>query len=137
MIRGNVVPEEFIILSKAFEELDVNLNAKFALLEIFIVAELAISKALQKLKLDAGVSKGKLKEYRKEVSISYCINIELPAFCKDLSDQERQVLGDIDKTRKLRNDVVHEGAPVSQEQALESIKAVSNLLVFLLNRKLI
>ncbi|MBK8814521.1 MAG: hypothetical protein IPN42_02970 [Methylococcaceae bacterium] len=137
VLEGNLVSDEFRLLAKAHEELDINLNAKFALLESFIVAELAISKALYGVKRKAGVSKKKLDEYETEVSISYMINVELPAFLDHITNQERQTLGEIDRIRKLRNEAMHKGKPVTQEQALLSINACSNLLYLLNNRGLL
>lgn len=137
LFKGNSVFDELKLLAKAHEELDINLNAKFALLESFIVAESAISKSLHKLKIKAGVSKKKLDEYETEVSISYMINIELPAFLDHITDQERQTLGKIDHIRKLRNEAMHKGKHVTQEQALSSINSCYALIYMLNNRGLL
>jgi hypothetical protein len=48
---------------KAFEEIDLHRNYKYALIEAFIVAESVISRVLRGIKKDRGVSKEILDAY--------------------------------------------------------------------------
>lgn len=136
LTQGSTLKEEFRLLEKAFEEIDLNNNYKYALLESFIVAESLISRLLRKIKLEKGVSKGKLEDYETEVGIGYQINVEIPVLFDDLTNDERQILGNVDKIRKVRNKVVHEGISVSEETALEAINSVSNLIAMFSTRNL-
>jgi len=135
--QGNSVKPEFRLLSKAYEELDLNRNYKYSFLESFIVAEGVISKVLRQIKLSKGVSNKKLKDFEKDLGISYQINIELPLLLENITNSERQILGDIDKVRKIRNDVVHNNASVSEETAIETLNSVQKLLDLFIERKLI
>lgn len=134
---GAKLNDEFKFLSKAHEEVDINRNYKYALLESFIVAESAISESLRKLKLAKGVSKSKLNDYETEVSISYQINVEMPILLDNITPEERQVLGGVDGIRKIRNDVVHNGADVDENTALNALNWVSKLITMLAERNLI
>ena len=136
LVQGKPLKEESRLLEKAFEEADLHRNYKYAFLESFIVAESVISMALRKIKQDKGVSKTKLKEYAKEVGIGYQINVEIPVLFDNLTDNERQILGSINKIRKIRNEVIHEGISVSEETALEAINSVSKLIEMFLLRNL-
>ena len=133
--KGFLVTEEHRLLSKAYEELDLHQNYKYALLESFITAEMVISKFLREIKLSKGVSKGKLKEYKSEVGIGYQTNIELPAFLDNLTPNERKILGEINRIRSIRNDVVHEGKAVSEKEALDAVNATASLISMLDERK--
>ena len=132
-IRENnfeITTEEELLI-KALDEFEDNKNFKYALLDSFISAETAIMKFVNKLKLENGVSKNKLDDYKEEVSISYVINIEIPFLVENLTDDERSVLGRINRVRKIRNDVVHNGKNVTEQEAREAINAVFDLLKFI------
>jgi len=119
--------EESEDLLRAFEELSVNENPKWAFLDVFMAAELAIAKFVNENKIARGVSSAKLRDFRRDIGISYMINVDLPLLLSPLSPQERRVLTGIDVVRKKRNDVVHEGAAVSEDEALRAINAARDL----------
>ena len=76
------------------------------------------------------MSKKKLDDLESEIPISYMISVELPCFIKYDNDK-RQTLGEIDRIRKLRNNVVHRGCEVSEkdaQSALDALKKLHNML---------
>ncbi len=127
----NIYFEQNNLLVKAFEEIRINKNFKYAFLEIFIVIEVLVSRFLRNLKLQNGVSKGKLDKYETEISISYMLNVEIPAFIADITEKERNLIGQIDSIRKKRNDIVHKGDTVNETDAIEAIKFTMKLMEFI------
>ena len=82
---------------------------EFALLQIIIAAEIATTRFIDKMLQAAGVSKSKLNDYRADLTFSQKLNIYLFALCPPGMKPQRQLIGSIDRGRKLRNDVMHEG----------------------------
>jgi hypothetical protein len=121
-------------LLRAFEELTVNENPTWALLDIFMAAELAIAQFVNRSKIAKGVSKTKLEDFRRDIGVSYMINVDLPLLLSPLSAQERKTIECIDSVRRKRNNVVHEGAVVSKDEALNAINAASHLFDLLKRR---
>ena len=121
--------DELII--KAIEECKVNKNYKYALLNAFTAVEVVVSDFLTEFKIKNGVSNKKLEEYKSEIGISYMLNVEVPMVMKDLSNEGRIILGNVDKVRKKRNAVIHSGAQVSDKEAKEAINAVLKLLALI------
>lgn len=68
-------------------------------------------------KRSQGVSKTKLKDYQDEVPMGCKVNVEAPLFLGTPSAHENGWL------RRKRNEVVHEGAPVPDDEAIKSQKA--------------
>ncbi|MED4069612.1 hypothetical protein [Priestia megaterium] len=114
-------------LLKAFEEAKLNNNYKYTLLESFIAVESIVMKFVNEIKIQKGVSKSKLKEYKTEVGIGYVLNIELPLLL-DLSDEERKIIGNVNNIRKKRNSVVHEGEDVSKKEAETALNSAIKLM---------
>jgi len=128
---------EHELLSNALELFGYSKNYKFALLESFIAAEAVIERVLKKLKLSKGISNNKLKEYKKEVPISYKINIELRLILIDLMASEIETINKVDSVRKKRNLVVHEAEEVNSEEARAAINSVYDLLDLFDKRELL
>jgi len=126
--------ESYDGLLRAFEELAVNENPKWALLDAFMVLELAAARFINEAKIAKGVSKKKLEEFHRDIGISYMLNVDLPLFLFPLSEKERQTIQEADAVRRTRNKVVHAGGVVSKEEALHAINAASNLLDLLKSR---
>ena len=78
---------------------------------------------LHDLKLKLGASKSKLDDFEEEVPFSYMLNIECPVLIGNLTDDERQTIGEMDRIRKKRNAIIHKGEEVSEQEALEAIRA--------------
>jgi hypothetical protein len=116
------------VLGQAQRALEVARVPQTAVVEAFIAAELAIAAVVREKKLAGGVSKTKLNSYDTEVGIGYMINVELIYLLNISSQDDLKTIGDVDRIRKLRNDVVHNGAIPSAEQAHEAILAVRKLL---------
>ncbi len=126
--------ENYDGLLRAFEELSVNENPKWALLDAFMMMELAAARFVNDAKIAKGVSKTKLEEYRRDIGISYMLNVDLPLLLCPLSVKERQTIQEADAVRHTRNKVVHAGGVVSKEAALHAISAANNLLDLLKSR---
>lgn len=125
--------EEWLV--KATEELVVNQNFRYALLDAFSAAESIVGRVLQKIRLAKGVSKKKLEAYEAEIGVGYMLNVELPSMLEHLNEKERQILGKVDGVRKLRNEVIHRGADVSKSDAADAIAHVALLIAMLQTRK--
>jgi hypothetical protein len=109
-------------------------NFRYALLEAFTAVEVCVSRFLNTAMISRGVSKGKLEEYESEVSMAYKLNIELPLLLNNINNKEREVIGSVDKLRKLRNAVIHTGRPVSEVEAKESVRVTGALFDMLVSR---
>lgn len=131
------IPPEYIQLVNAFDELVVRRNAKHAFLEAFITAEAVTGHALRVLKLARGVSKKKLDEYASEVSISYMLNVEIPAFVEQLTEAERATISHVNRLRRVRNDIVHNGRLVTEEAAFEAVNVVQAFIDIFNSRQLL
>ena len=126
------VAEELLL--NAHEAAYYRKNFRYALVEAFTAAEVCVSNFLSKSKLGRGVSQGKLKEYKDEVSISYKLNVEMPVFLENLRLDERQAIGRVDGLRKQRNEVVHGAKFVSEAEAKEAVETTGALFNMLIAR---
>ncbi|NJX16263.1 hypothetical protein [Tamlana crocina] len=126
--------DEFYL--KAKEEFYVNNNYKYGILELFTMIEVLIVDKLTKYKLANGVSKKRLKDFKKDIPISYLINVELPLILNNITDYDRGVLGKIDSIRKIRNDIVHENKKPTKEECEFAFKAVNDFLGILNKNRL-
>lgn len=131
-LMATLVPKEQALT--VAQQIQVNRNFKFALLQAFIYCEAAISDFLRSKKLAAGVSKKKLDELQSEVPFSYMLSVELPSFVA-CDKHERQLLGEIDRLRKLRNNVVHRACDVTEKDAEKALIALQKLHQFLAKSK--
>lgn len=109
-------------------------NFKYSLLEAFISSEYVVTKYLTDEKIRRGVSSKKLKNYDSEVTMSYKLNIELPVFLEKLTNKERQLIGNVDKVRRWRNDIVHRGKIPTEDEATFAVEAVSEFFQMLARR---
>ena len=116
-----------IALVDAYEELLLDRNFRSAFLSAFTIGEVMVRQYLHELKLKRGASKGKLDEFEAEIPFSYLLNVELPTLIGNLTDEERQILGAVDRTRKKRNAIIHKGEDVSQQEVVDTLNAVKNL----------
>lgn len=114
-------------LLRAFEELSINRNPTWALLDIFMVVEIEVAQFVERSKIAKGISRSKLNDYRRDIGISYMLNVDLPLLLSPISDRERNVLAHADAVRRKRNQVVHAGAVVSAEEALHAINTANDL----------
>ncbi|MFH0792471.1 MAG: hypothetical protein V2A74_00400 [bacterium] len=129
---GNVVPPESEALEKAYEDVAVRRNYKYALLDAFICAEIFVTRYIVSLKQRKGVSKSKIDRFKTEVPFGYVLNVELPCLVEGgLSPTEFELISQVDNVRKLRNDVVHENGEVTEKDALHAVNAVRSLIHFL------
>lgn len=107
---------------------------RYAVLDAFTAIETATTNILEGFKVKKGVSKAKLENYRTEVTMAYKLNIEMPICLEPVSEGEKGILGNADKLRKLRNEIIHKGKTPSKEEAEESLKASRKLLDMFINR---
>jgi len=128
LLSGNETTESIIRIGR---DISVYNNFKFGLLDSFIICESLISRFLRDFKISKGISKNKLDDYEKEIPVSYLINIELPTLISDMTEKEKQLIGDLNRVRKLRNDVVHKNKDVNENDALfafNTLQGVHNLI---------
>ncbi len=93
--------------------------------------EIAIVNFLKEKKLQKGVSKNKIESFETEIGISYLINIELQLVA-DVNDQRlKDLIAEMNKLRKLRNDVIHENRIVTRENAEEAISILGKFLNYI------
>ena len=55
------------------------------------------------------------------------LNIELSMLVDNLTKEGREILGEVDRVRRMRNDIVHEGKRPTEQEAQFSVKAVEKL----------
>jgi len=116
--------DEFLL--KAREEFYVKNNFKYSILELFTMIEVLVVDILTKYKLANGVSNKKLKEFKKNIPISYLINVELPLILNEITIEDRKVLSKIDSIRKIRNEIIHESRKITREECEFAFKAVND-----------
>lgn len=120
---------EFVL--KASEELHVHGNFKYSFLESWTGLEIAIVNFLKEKKIQKGVSKNKIESFETEIGISYLINIELQLVA-DVNDQRlKDLIAEMNKLRKLRNDVIHENEIVARENAEKAISVLGKFLNYI------
>jgi hypothetical protein len=134
LAAGETTPKPQEALLKALEELKVNSNYRYAFLLAFFAFEAVISDFLRHIKLGRGVSPGKLKEYEKDLGISYMVNIDLPLVTYP-DKRIQEILSDLNRVNTIRNGIVHKARDVSQEEAAFAITTVSKLFEILATRR--
>ena len=107
---------------RASREVYVTGNYKYALLEVFIFIEQIVYRSLKTMMAAKGISNNKIKDFEKEVGIAYKLNIDFPILLPDFHLHE-QTFQDVDKIRKKRNAVIHNGDSVTKGEALFAIEA--------------
>lgn len=132
LLNSNKTKESIIRIGR---DISVYNNFKFGLLDSFIVCESLISIFLRDFKITKGVSKNKLDDYEKEIPVSYLINIELPSFISDMTEKEKQLIGDLNRLRKLRNDVVHKNKDVNENDALFAFNTLQGVHMLIEERR--
>jgi len=122
-------------LNKAKEELYINKNYKYSLLDSFFCIESILSNFLSEEKIIKGITNKKLKNYKSEVGIGYKLNIELPLFISDFNVAVKEMLNNIDKIRGIRNDVVHENKNVTEDEAKLALKFATDFYYYIMELK--
>ncbi|HLG41407.1 MAG TPA: hypothetical protein VI461_17135 [Chitinophagaceae bacterium] len=123
------VLNEFIL--KASEELNVHKNYKYSLIESWTALEIAIVSYTTDHKVKKGISKNKIKDYERDIGVSYLINIELPLIHPTNDTAFKNLLSQIDLIRKLRNNAIHENKSVSETDATNAIKTLVEFLNYI------
>ncbi|MFB5661534.1 hypothetical protein [Alteribacillus sp. HJP-4] len=112
-----------LLLNRAAGELYSNDNPKYAFLDIFIALESFITEILNKYKKEVvKISKTKINEYKKNLTISYVLDIELRIiFNNDFEDNENELFTKVKGLAKKRNKIVHEKKDVTFKEAEEAL----------------
>jgi hypothetical protein len=96
-----------------------------AVLESIIALEMALSVFVRRRLTDRGVSKSSFERVKKDITLSLMLNIELTSLAPDDQRPAPEIVGRLNRARKLRNLIVHEGkASVSESEATEAVEAV-------------
>lgn len=83
---------------------------RYGLLLTVIVAEMATARFVGKHLQERGVSKKKWDDLNKDFTYSMMLNTQLHALSPAHLKPEREILGVLNRGRKVRNDLMHEGA---------------------------
>jgi len=81
---------------------------QFALLQLAMAAEIATAQFVRTGWLARGVSRKKLKEYEHDIGFAEMLNVHLFALCPPERRPDRSLVGEVDRVRRCRNDLVHE-----------------------------
>lgn len=119
------------LIAKAARHISAFKNYKYGLLECFFAIESIIYQYVTMKKTEKGISIKKIKESTGRVGISYIINIEMPLLLNNYDLEAKSLLNEIDKIRKVRNEVVHQGAEVTKVQAEHALEFVKKLCAYL------
>lgn len=124
---------EFILstMYKANSQLYPQRNYKYALLDYFFIIESVIFNYVTEKKIGLGISQNKLNNYKTQVTISYMINVDMPMLIQPFTAELKGLLDEIDRVRKIRNDIVHNQSMVTEEQAKKAKSAAYKLLKYL------
>lgn len=80
---------------------------EFAMLQLAIAAEKATHRFTSKMFEFSGVSKSKLDDMEKDMTFSRALNVDVMALCPPGFKPDRELIGQIDKVRKYRNEFMH------------------------------
>ncbi|MCD4786140.1 MAG: hypothetical protein K8T10_20150 [Candidatus Eremiobacteraeota bacterium] len=124
------IAKELLYSSK---QLIMNGHFAFALLQIIIACEIVITKYVVSKYQSAGVSNNKIKDSEKDLGLSMKLNLELPTLAPDSMKPSGNMINMINKGRKIRNKIVHEGKieEVSEESVGEVFNAAIELFEYL------
>lgn len=97
---------------------------------IFVI-EYVIFNFVNTKKLEKGVSQNKLKEFTKDIGISYMLNVEFLLLVDSVNESLKSLISELNIVRKRRNDIVHSGKGVTQEEAIHAFNITKELLNYL------
>lgn len=80
-----------------------------ALLQIVVATEMAVGRFIHEEYLNAGVSQTKWNEAKKDLTYSQMLNLHLFALAPADFKPDREVIGQLNLARSLRNEFMHEG----------------------------
>ena len=107
-------------------------NHREAVLEAVIALEMALSSFARKKWKQQGVSNNAVDRAKRDVTLSMMINIELMALAEPGNKPSLELIGQLNKARKLRNDIVHEGKiEVSETEAGGCLDCIREALLFM------
>lgn len=110
-------------------------NIKIPLIEAFTIIEVFLHTRVNLVFVKKGIEENKIKDLKKDVTVSVLINILLPLnlTSKELSIYRKDI-NNIDNLRKVRNKIMHENLSnekIDREQTVKGINSGIRLLRFL------
>ena len=103
-----------------------------ALLQMVVAAEMAIARFVRDEYIRAGVSKGKWQEAKKDMSYSQMLNLHLFALSPIDFKPDRDLLGQLNAARGLRNEFMHEGVFTPDRTRIgQLLEATDKFLLYL------
>jgi len=103
-----------------------------AVVNAVIALEAALSDFVRGQWKNRGVSRSRMNEAEKDISLSLMLNIELTTLAPEGNKPQAELLGRLNRARRLRNNVVHnKKRDVTYEEARESVQSVRQLLSYL------
>ena len=103
-----------------------------AVVNAVIAFEAALSDFVRDQWRKQGVSKSRVDEADKDISLSLLLNIELMSLSPGNNKPQGELIGRLNTARRLRNDIVHnKKRDVSYKEAKESVESTRQLLSYL------
>ena len=134
LAQGRTVPESRKILSLAQRAVERYKNPNTAVIESAIAMEVALGTILRQYKIAKGVSNQKLNATKRDLGLSYQLNVELVMMLDPATDSERAIIRAADSVRTLRNGIIHDGESVSEVAGNKAVRDIRNLLDMLSGR---
>jgi len=125
--HGRTVTLAEDLLDRARHTLYRQKHFRGAFLDAFSSAEIQIESFLRAYRISKGVAESVIEQMEGEVGIAYKISIELPTILSPLTQDFRDTLRDLNAIRKVRNQIVHNGREISENEAKEAIDVVARL----------
>jgi hypothetical protein len=122
------IVEQF--LSSSWLEFN-KMNYKYSFLEAFLAIEVSVQDYLTGKKAKTNIPQKILDDYSRETGIAYQTNIEIPLTLGTVDTKYNNLLSDINKIRKLRNNIVHSGEEVTAEQTRDAIHKIKEFVSYL------
>lgn len=103
-----------------------------AIVNAVLALETALSEFVMSGWRARGVSGSRIDESKRDISLAVMINIELTALAPQTNKPRAELIGALNRARKVRNAVVHENKrDVHYNEARESVESVKELLAYL------
>jgi hypothetical protein len=134
LIQQHMVEGVDFIKSRLFdaEESLYDGDLPMAVVSAVLALEAALSDFVRAGWRARGVTKSRIDEAKKDISLSAMLNIELIALAPETNKPRAELIGALNHARKVRNDIIHEKKhDVSYQEARESVESVKELVGYL------
>ncbi|MGP4061820.1 hypothetical protein [Halobacillus sp. H74] len=120
--ENDFVDDTSAMIGKAAEELYVRNNYKYAFLDVFFAVESFIMQKVWDYKKKAlELSNTKLKNHKKNLTISYLLDVEIFLIINSFNEAEKDLIEKIKGLSSKRNKIVHEKENVDRKETEEAL----------------